>query len=120
MLLLLLLACATAEGTWEGDCVGPSWTIPLLVAVEEHPEESSPIGLHGDVVWTILGTDDTLAGTLTGERDGSDVSFDVDFGEAATSSNFRIRGSLRGSTLEGTLEWVDPGAPFGDCDFERD
>lgn len=121
--LLLLAACVTAEGTWEGDCLFPSATIPLSLTIDEESDGSGSFGLTGEVTWTVLGpSDEEYSGELTGVRDGSDVSVDLAFPmDGHNSIEFSVYGSIGGSTIEGTTASEYEGSPAeGECEWERD
>ena len=107
---LLLLACTTSTGTWEGECTDGSVSIAIQMELEEQGGE-----VTGDVALSADGV--IVDGDVEGERDQEDLDLDMEFSMDGTSVTWAFDAELDGDDLEGTLdlEYV-----VVDCALERD
>ncbi len=118
LFVILLFACTTATGTWEGKCTYDSQSINVELDLDEEGGVVS-----GDAKFSSNG--ETYDGDVEGERDEEDVELDIEVSSGGTSVVSTFEGEIDGDDLDGNLGIESEVGGLAvvvvaDCELERD
>lgn len=99
-------------GSWEGTCEFSAYDMDVEIDIEE--DDGGELKGEAQVSFNYYGYQFELEGDVEGQRDGSNVEIDLDFGE---NGSMEILGELVDSdTIEGECE---SGGVDADIELER-